>query len=72
MRQDIIFNEIKQQQQHVTGYQKAVTGYNIEKSVSTELESAKTTPIKARFEENMRGSTRQRSLPPRLQDYEMF
>lgn len=44
----------------MTGYQKVVTSYTIKKSVSAELESAKTTPIKSRIEDNVRRSTRQR------------
>lgn len=69
---DVIFNEIKNLQQLVIGYQKVVTGYNNEKSVSAELENAESAPAETRIKENVRISTIKRGFPPRLQDWELL
>ncbi|KAI5424184.1 hypothetical protein KIW84_030412 [Lathyrus oleraceus] len=55
-------------QQPVPNYQKVVSRYKNENTIPIVFDSAEASLFEARIEDNVRRSTRQRGLPPRLQD----
>lgn len=60
---DVIVDEIKEQQQPITSYVKAVIGHNFENFDSTNMGSAETSVVEAQIEENVRRSTRKIGFP---------